>query len=322
MPLLKSTYKPSFLFKNHHFNTVYKTLFLKNTITYFRKRIKTPDADFIDLDFSTKKATTIVIVMHGLEGSSQSKYIIAAIEYLNTYAIDCVAVNFRGCSGEDNYKSYSYNSGKTNDLELVISYVLENYNYKNIFLLGFSMGGNIALKYMGETATIPFEIKGAIAISAPCDLKGSSEALANWYNSIYLNKFLKTLKSKSLLKLKTFPESNLNKEAIVNSKTFKDFDNAVTAPLFGYKNAEDYWKKCSSKQFIPNINKPTLLISAKDDSFLSKSCYPYKEATKNKHFFLETPNYGGHVGFNSFHFKKDTLWSEKRILQFIHRVIS
>lgn len=321
MAFFESTYKPPILFKNAHFNTVYKTLFNKQSIRYERERIPTIDNDFLDLDFSKVGSNTLVIAMHGLEGSSFSKYIIAVINYLNTHKIDCVALNFRGCSGEDNKNLYSYNSGKTDDVDLVIKHILEHYTYKNIVLLGYSMGGNITLKYLGETSAIANEIKGAIAVSVPCDLKGSSYTLAKWHNSIYMNRFLKTLKEKTVLKIKNFPNNKIDIEAVLNAKSFEDFDNAVTAPLFGYKNAEDYWEKCSSKQFIPSINKPTLLINALDDSFLSESCYPINESKNHSYFDLELPKYGGHVGFNTSFFRKDLLWSENRILEYINHII-
>tara|TARA_R110001583_G_scaffold41445_1_gene131901 strand:+ start:978 stop:1946 length:969 start_codon:yes stop_codon:yes gene_type:complete len=322
MPVITSSYKPPFIFKNHHINTVYKTFFSTETIIYNRVRIKTNDNDFLDLDFSIKNAETIVIAMHGLEGSSKSTYIISVINYLNLNNIDCVAVNFRGCSGEDNNNAYSYNSGKTDDVSLIINYILTTYNYKNIVLLGYSMGGNITLKYIGETSKIPLNVKGAIGISVPCDLEGSSNALSKWHNAIYLNRFMLTLKQKSFLKLKKFPNCNLTKEAIINAKTFQDFDSAVTAPLFGYKNAQDYWSKCSSKQFLKEIEHPTLIINALDDSFLSESCHPYKEAENNKNLTFEASKYGGHVGFNTSIIGKDLLWSEKRIVQFIQHIIS
>ena len=322
MPVVNSTYNPPFLFKNTHINTSFKTLFYKNIIDYQRTRISTSDHDFLDLDFSIVGSKTLVIAMHGLEGSSQSKYMVSVIQYLNNYKIDCLALNFRGCSGEDNNHVYSYNSGKTDDLGVVINHVLTNYSYHNIVLLGYSMGGNITLKYMGETVKTVKEIKGAVAVSVPCDLEGSSNVLSEWYNTIYLNKFMGTLKEKSLSKIRKFPESLLSKKAIIEAKTFEDFDNAVTAPLFGYKNAKDYWAKCSSKQYMPAIQKPTLLINALDDSFLSNSCYPIEEAKNHKYFNLELPTYGGHVGFNTSYFGQDLYWSEKRIFDFIGHIIS
>lgn len=322
MPVIESSYKPSLLFKNTHINTVYKTLFFSGNSTYKRERITTDDNDFLDLDFSTNNSETIVIAMHGLEGSSKSKYIVSVVNHLNNNNVDCVAVNFRGCSGEDNNHIYSYNSGKTDDVVTIINHLLNNYNYKNIVLLGYSMGGNITLKYLGETAQIPSEIKGGIAISTPCDLEGSSNSLSNWNNTIYLKRFMMSLKEKTLHKLEKFPDAKLDKDAIANAKTFRDFDNAVTAPLFGYKNASDYWTQCSSKQFLKEIKLPTLLINALDDSFLSESCHPFNEATTNNNLFFEASKYGGHVGFNTSFLGKDLLWSENRILNYINHIIS
>jgi hypothetical protein len=322
MPLIQSTYQPALLFKNTHFNTIYKTLFFNDLIQYNRTRIETPDNDFLDLDFSTTQSNTLVIALHGLEGSSNSKYILSLINYLNAQQLDAVAINFRGCSGEDNRNLYSYNSGKSDDLNTVINYVLDNYNYKNIVLVGYSMGGNILLKYLGEGNLIPKQLKAAIAISVPVNLEGSSNSLAKWENRIYINRFLKTLKEKSIQKANKFPNNNLNISNILNAKTFEDFDNEVTAPVFGYKNAKDYWTQCSSKQFLTAIKIPTLIINAKDDTFLDKSCYPINEANNNKMLFLETPNYGGHVGFNTSVIGKDKLWSEKRVLSFIQHIIS
>ena len=322
MPVINSTYKPDFLFRNTHLNTIYKTLFYKNEVDYQRKRIDTPDNDFLDLDFSTVNSTTLVIALHGLEGSSKSKYMLSACQYLNSQNIDCVAVNFRGCSGEDNTQLYSYNSGKTDDVDLILNYITSNYSYKNIVLLGYSMGGNITLKYLGETQQTHTALKGAVTISVPCDLEGSSNALATWNNTIYIQRFLRTLKKKSLTKIEKFPDNNLNKEAILHAKSFADFDNAVTAPVAGFKNAKDYWTQSSSRQFLPEIQLPTLIINALDDTFLSESCFPFKEATSNQQLFLETPTYGGHVGFNTAIYGKDPLWSENRIAQFIQHIIS
>ena len=184
------------------------------------------------------------------------------------------------------------------------------------------MGGNITLKYLGENSNLNDLVKGAITISVPCDLEGSSNTLSRWNNFIYMNRFLKTLKEKTLLKLKRFPNSNIAKSEVLNAKSFKDFDNAVTAPLSNFKNAKDYWTKSSCKQFIPSINKPTLIINSLDDSFLSESCYPISEAKNSNYVTLELPKYGGHVGFNSSYFGKDLLWSEKRILKFVNHIIA
>lgn len=321
MPIIESKYSPNFIFKNKHINTSFKTLIYNQNINYNRKRINTPDNDFLDIDFSINNSETCVIALHGLEGSSRSKYIISAIKFLNSNGIDAAAINFRGCSGELNRQPYSYHSGKTDDLNLVIDYIIKNYNYKNIFLLGYSMGGNILLKYLGENANINSAIKGGIAFSVPCDLKGASEVLSTKQNKIYLNRFLKTLKEKALKTLTKHPDLNLSKEKILYSKSFEDFDDAVTAPLFNFKNANDYYLKNSSINFIKNINTSTLLINALDDTFLSKSCYPYKICRNNNQVTFEAPKYGGHVGFNTSIIPKKNTWSEERILQFMNSIL-
>lgn len=318
MPKINSDYTPSLLFKNKHFNTVFRTFFTKQTVNYKRKRLELEDGDFIDLDFSSVNSDTIVIALHGLEGSSKSKYIIGITNYLNKQNIDVVAVNFRGCSGKPNRLLQTYHSGKTDDLHAIITYINAIFKYKQIVILGYSLGGNITLKYLGENSkNLHPKIKCAIAISVPCDLESSSKMLANTENKIYLNKFLQTLKSKTLEKLAQFPDSFLKKDAILKAKNFYDFDNLYTAPAHGFKNAEDYWRKSSSKPYLARIKTPTLMLNALDDSFLSKECYPTKIAEENDSLFLEIPKYGGHVGFNSNFLLKNNYWLEKRIVKFM-----
>ena len=311
------SYKPPLLFKNGHVNTIYRTLFLNYPIEYQRKRITTPDRDFLDLDFSTVNSDKIVILIHGLEGSSGSKYILSTAGHLNKKGYDIVSVNQRSCSGEPNLTLGTYHSGKTDDLETVIRFIEKNYTYKQIFLAGYSLGGNQILKYLGEKGNaIRSKIRAAVTVSVPCDLEGSSQALARFTSKLYMERFLKTLKVKTLEKMEKFPDSGLDKELIINAKNFYDFDNAVTAPVFGYKNAQDYWRKNSSKGFIPEISIPALLITALDDPFLNKSCYPVKEAGENPYFNLEINRFGGHVGFNIHHTTEKNIWMENRILQF------
>jgi len=251
------------------------------------------------------------------EGSSSSKYVLSTAKHLNENAFDVVAINLRSCSGEPNLTLGTYHSGKTDDLETVIDFIDKNYNYKKIFLAGYSLGGNQILKYLGEKgSSLNKKITAAVTVSAPCDLEGSSEALARFSSKAYMERFLKTLKAKSLEKLEKFPDSGLDREKILNAKNFNDFDNAFTAPVFGYKNALDYWHKNSSKPFIPEIRIPTLLITAKDDPFLSETCYPVKEAKENSSFYLELNRFGGHVGFNVHPAGKKNTWMESRILKF------
>ena len=313
-----STYNPKYFFRSKHFNTMYRTLFHNFTIPFKRKRLELNDKDFIDLDFSSVTSNKIAIVLHGLEGSSNSNYVKSLTQVLNDNKWDVVAVNFRGCSGESNRLLSSYHSGKTDDLSRVIEYLEEQYNYESFNIIGFSLGGNVTLKYLGQNEdTFSKKIMAAVTVSVPCDLKGSSESIAKFWNKVYMQRFLISLKKKSHIKLKQFPDSFLKKENIDNVKNFYDFDNMYTAPAHGFKDAFDYWEKSSSKQFINNIKVPTLLITATDDPFLSESCIPVKEANNNKNFALEITKHGGHVGFNSNFSQSNGLWLENRIVQFL-----
>lgn len=319
MPEIKDyKFKPKYVFKNKHFNTLYRYFRTNFNIQFKRKRITTSDGDFLDLDFSQTGSDTIIIAIHGLEGSSNSSYIQSLTHYFNLKKIDVVALNLRGCSGELNSKLPSYHSGKTEDLHETITYIIKNYKYKNMYLVGYSLGGNIVLKYMGEYADrIPPQIKKAVGVSVPCNLQASAETISKIENILYKNNFLKTLKASALKKIKTHSNHNLDAKKIRNSKSFIDFDNAFTAPANGFKDAIDYWKKSSCNSFLPAINKPTLLISALDDPFLNKLCYPFKEASANKNFYILTPKYGGHVGFCENFKMKNNFWLEKQIEKFL-----
>ena len=273
---------------------------------------------FIDLDFSLVGSKTLVILIHGLEGSSQSKYILAATSEFNNEAMDTVAFNLRGCSGEDNLLLQTYHSGKTDDVHFIINYILKNYSYQNIVLAGYSLGGNLTLKYMGEFAkTISSKIKCAIAVSVPVDLASSSVAMSSYKNKIYMEAFLKTLRLKVLEKAHKFPEFKLDKDKLFKAKAFSDFDALYTAPVYGYSGAEDYWEKASSKPYLKSIETPTLLISSEDDPFLAAACFPIKEAKTSKNFYLEMTKYGGHVGFISSFLIDKNRWLENRMLNFI-----
>jgi predicted alpha/beta-fold hydrolase len=318
MPLLTSNFLPTIPFRNGHFNTMYRPLFMKDKITYNRERITTWDNDFIDLDFSFVNSSTLVVLIHGLEGSSESKYIVSTSNFLNSKNLDTVCFNLRSCSGEDNLLLSTYHSGKTEDVDFVINYLLENYNYNNIVVVGFSLGGNLTLKYLGEKSSqISSIIKGGIAISVPIDIASAEKEMDKLKNKLYMEMFFKTMKNKILEKAHKFPEYKLDKDKLFKATRFKHLEYLYTAPVFGFKSPEDYWEKASSKPFLLKIKKPTLLINAKDDTFLSTECYPYKEAENSKYFFFEETKYGGHCGFMTSFVPKENRWLEHRIAKFI-----
>lgn len=319
MPLIPSSYNPPFLFKSGQFSTIYYGLWRKiSDFEQKRERIDLPDSDFLDLDWSFSKTTSdkVVILLHGLEGHGQRPYITGSSKAFNNHGFDACAVNFRGCSGETNRLFRAYHSGATEDLDAVVKHILKNKNYSKIYIKGISLGGNMAMKYIGEGRNIPKEIKGVIGISVPCDLYSSAKELLTLKNYAYAMRFKKHLTDKLKFKAVLFPDK-ISKRDIQNIKTLIDFDDIYTSPAHGFKNALDYYKKSSCLQFLPNIKIPTLIINAKNDSFFGPECYPYKEAEENPNLYLETPNYGGHVGF---HGKNNITYSEKRAINFFDEV--
>jgi len=320
MPLIHtSSYRPPLFFANGHLQTIFPTFFRHvEGVSYCRERIATPDGDFLDLDISSIGADRAAIVAHGLEGNSQRSYVLGMIRALNRRGWDGVAWNFRGCSGEPNNKLRFYHSGDTGDLGTVLECLIERERYKSLVLIGFSMGGNMVLKYLGERAEgISEKIRAAVAFSVPCDLASSARKMALPTNSIYMKRFLQMLHLKIQAKMKLFP-GEIDDCDYRLIRNFRDFDSRYTAPLHGFKSAEDYWHKAGSKLFVHKIAVPALLVNALNDPFLSAPCYPYEEARSSSRFFLETPVSGGHVGFISFN-NSGEYWSESRAMEFLEK---
>ncbi|WP_040280071.1 YheT family hydrolase [Psychroserpens damuponensis] len=316
MPILQSTFKPPFQFKNGFISTVYSGLFRKVKLEQSRERIETRDDDFLDLDwsFSEEKSKEVIILLHGLEGHAQRPYVTGTAKLFNNHGVDAVCVNFRGCSGEGNRFYNSYHSGATNDLDDVVKYCIEQKQYSKIYIKGISLGGNITLKYVGENRVVPAEVKAAIAISVPVDLNGSATELHKFKNKAFAIRFRKHLLDKLRVKQVQFPE--ILKDVNLNDiKTLREFDEFYTSKAHGFEDAMDYYKKSSSLQFLNRIEIPTLLINALNDSFLSAECYPVKAAKQNENLFLEMPNHGGHVGFIQ---KGNIYYNEKRAIEFVN----
>jgi len=320
MPLVPSNYVPPLFFRNGHFSTIYSGLFRTVTdLIQERERLELPDDDFLDLDwsYSGTPSKRLFILLHGLEGHGQRPYITGSAKYLNQNGYDACAVNFRGCSGETNRLFRSYHSGATADLHSVVQHILRTKKYSKIYLKGISLGGNLALKYIGEHDTIPKEISGVIGISVPCDLYSSLKELLKPKNYLYAERFRKHLTDKLRLKLPLFPDK-ITKEAIGNIKNLKDFDDIYTSKAHGFKDALDYYEKCSCLQFLANIKIPALVINARNDSFLGPECFPYEVAENHPKLYLEVPKYGGHVGFYQ---PGQVYYNEQRAIKFIEEVV-
>jgi len=319
MPIISSSYNPPFLFKNGHFSTIYAGILRKiNDFEQKRERIELPDGDFLDLDWSISTTPTkkVAIIIHGLEGNAQRAYIAGSAKEFNANGYDACAINLRTCSGEMNRLFRSYNSGATEDLDAVIHHILKSKSYAEIYLKGFSLGGNLTMKYLGEDRDHPKEIKAAMVVSVPCDLHSSCKELLKPKNKPYAIRFKKNLVRKLKEKQKQYPEK-ISDDDIKNVITLKDFDDIYTSRAHGFKDALDYYEQCSSLQFLPHIKIPTLLLNAQNDSFLGPECFPKKEAEQNKKLYLEISKYGGHVGFQG---SKNITYSEKRVIKFFNEL--
>ncbi len=316
MPIVaESDYQAPWLFRSAHLNTIYAGLIRKvDGLEYVRTTMETPDDDFMDLDWVKQGASKLLIAVHGLEGASDRAYIRGALRYFHQEGWDGLGMNFRTCSGRMNRQLKTYNMGASDDLALVVEHAV-SLGYQQIGLVGFSLGGNVILKYLGEKGEqTPKEVKAAVAISVPCHIPTANIAIAHWQNRLYLWRFLRTLNEKLTYKAGRFPDELSLPDRMPRS--FREFDDHFTGPVHGYLDGPDYWDRCSSTHFIPNIRRPALLINAQDDTFLSPQCFPFELARAHPFFHLETPQYGGHVGFVTFG-SNGIYWSERRALEFL-----
>jgi len=318
MPILAhSTYIPPRFLANGHVQTLFATLFRRvKGVVYQRERITTPDDDFLDLDWTTTDSRRLVVIAHGLEGDSNRTYARGMVKVLLKNGWDAVVWNGRGCSGEPNRVLRFTHSGATEDLQTVLTHVISCRDYDELALIGFSLGGNLTLKYLGECGeALNSRITKAVALSIPCDLQSGSIQLAKPANQIYMRRFLLSLRQTIRAKMKLFP-GKIDDRDYGQIRTFKEFDDRYTAPIHGFADAEDYWRKCSCRPVLKNISIPTLLINARNDPFLAAPCYPVEAAAANPNLCLEMPASGGHVGFITFNHQGE-YWSETRAVAFL-----
>jgi len=324
MPILEhSTYQPpSWWVSGGHLQTIIPALFRKVASSpYTHERIATPDGDFLDCDWlyatSSLPSQKLVIISHGLESNSHRPNVVGMARAASLCGFDALAWNFRGCSGEPNKLPRAYHSGATEDLHTVLEHAATKYD--EIYLIGFSLGGNLTLKYLGEQSeALSPKVKKAVVFSVPCDLAASSKQISRVSNRLYERRFLNSLRQKIEQKATLFP-NDISLEPYLKKriKTLRDFDEHYTAPLHGFQSADDYYAKCSAKQFISRITIPTLIVNAKNDVFLTPSCFPFDEVKTSDVVFLETPKSGGHLGFITEETAHGLYWSEMRALGFI-----
>jgi predicted alpha/beta-fold hydrolase len=318
-------YRAPYWLPGGHAQTIHAATWVpRAAVTYWRDRWETPDFDFIDLDWvenprhelalEQRDDIPLVVLFHGLEGSSNSHYARALMHAVNARGWRGVVVHFRGCSGEINRLPRAYHSGDSTEIDWILRR-LRSTRSSPIYVAGVSLGGNALLKWLGEQGDqARHVITRAAAISAPVDLDAAGVALARGFNLIYTRNFLSTMKAKTLAKMKRYP-ALCDKRRMLAARTLRAFDDIVTAPLHGFKGVDDYYARASSKPFLKTIATPTWVLNARNDPFLPARFLPVpQEVSASVH--LETPATGGHVGFVGGRFPGNIAWLTQHLLRF------
>jgi len=328
-----STYQPPAWLRNPHAQTIYASCLAPVPHVRFRReRWETPDADFIDLDWlagvqGTNHATAaasapLVVLFHGLEGSSRSHYARTIMHAVHRRGWAGVVVHFRGCSGEPNRLERAYHSGDTDEVQWMLERFRAGWSGP-ICAAAVSLGANVLLKWLGERGPSAQRlINRACAVSAPLDLVAAGTALDLGFNRFYTWNFLRTLRRKTLGKL-AHHRTTLNVDAtgIRAMRTLRSFDDFVTARLHGFRDAMDYWTRSSSKPWLEHIAVPTLVLNARDDPFLPAWALPARKEVSPA-ITLEYPTHGGHVGFVTGRFPGTLSWLPERLLRFMEAGLS
>ncbi len=309
-----TSYLPALPLRNGHINTIFSAAKrVASKLPYERERLTTPDDDFLDLDWLRFNHKRVAVLLHGLEASSQSTYVLGMARTLSENGWDIAAMNYRSCSGEMNRQARVYHSGATDDVGLVMDRVC--LTYEEVVIVSFSLGANLALKYAGEQGSnLSLKIKAVAAISVPLDLEGSSKRISYDRKSVfYQEMFLRSLRQKVRLKQQDFP-SIFTAEKLAKVKRLYDFDEIFTGPLHGFAGASDYYQKCTALRVLDDIQVPSLLIIAQDDPFLANKNWA-GQLGKNSSLQLLEPAYGGHVGFS--YLTRRGNWMEQQVLYFL-----
>jgi len=312
--ITRSAFRPAWWLPGAHLQTLYPSLFRpRKAPPLTRERIEFPDGDFVDLDWTPQTDGMVVLILHGLEGSIESHYTGGMLSALFRNGYTAGLMYFRGRSGEPNRLPRSYHSGETGDLDFVIQQLCRHYPEDKIAVIGFSLGGNVLLKWLGERgSTAP--VVTAVTVSVPFDLNSAALNLERGLSRIYQRHLLKKLRESVVAKSRQhtapFPV-----ERLAELRTFRQFDNAITAPLHGFSGVDDYYEQSSSKQFLQHIAIPTLMLQARDDPFLPETALP-DEADLSNTVTLEVSRRGGHVGYVAgWKPWRPAYWLEQRILQ-------
>jgi len=310
-------FTPPWWLRNPHVQTVFGRIVRpRRLVEVEREVLETPDGDELVLDHLSGNPKTRFVLMHGLEGSSNSVYMQGMLSAIARRGASATAINFRSCARDPqnlsrmlpNRRPRFYHSGETGDFDFVINTLAKRSPSTTFLAIGASLGGNALLKWLGEHPAQSL-IAAAATISVPYDLGAGAIYLEqSWAGRLYVNRFLVTLKEKVKAVARQFPETNLDLERIMKSRTFREFDDAATAPLHGFRDANDYYARSSSLGYLSKITTPVLCISAADDPFLPREALERARAAASPSVHFVTTPHGGHVGFVG---ESMTYWAEE-----------
>jgi predicted alpha/beta-fold hydrolase len=300
-----------------HAQTIYAAMLIpRPRVDYRRTQWDTPDGDFIELDWVNGPAQApLVVLFHGLEGSSRSHYAQSVMHHVRVRGWRGVVPHFRGCGGRPNRLPRAYHSGDFREVHWILERMAAQAGAAPCFAIGVSLGGNALLKWLAaQGAAARTWLRAAAAVSAPVDLQVAGHGLGRGFNRFYTWHFLQSLKPKSLEKLRRYP-GLYDARKVARARNLYEFDELVTAPLHGFASADDYWNRASSKSELRRIELPTLLVHARDDPFLPGSHLPRQDEV-SPYVTLEYPDAGGHAAFVTGAFPGRLEWLPLRLLDF------
>lgn len=295
--IVESKFSPTWWLRNPHLQTILSSkVFRPPSVTTNCRRIELDDGDFIDINLSQQAAGDIVAIFHGLAGCVESSYIQGAIRTLEACTFCPVLMHWRGCSGEPNRLRRAYHSGASDDIRWFIGFLKDQFPGRPIHALGFSLGANALLKYLGESGRHS-GLQSALAVSPPLVLQVGASKMSKGIARAYQHYLLKLLRSQHERKRIRYPQLQLP-QASARLNDFWKFDDAITAPLHGFSDVHDYYNKCSARQYLRNIETRTHILCALDDPFYTPEILPDVHEL-SACTTLELSQYGGHVGFLS-----------------------
>ena len=263
---------------------------------FARQRLELPDGDFLDLDWglATQAESPLVMILHGLEGSARSSYVRSLAHHLGVAGWQSLVMHFRGCSGAPNRLARSYHSGETSDLDRVVRWLRRQWPHRPLAVVGYSLGGNVLLKWLGEHG-VGAPVDAAVAVCVPMELAVSARRLDQGLSRVYRWRLVRDLRRKVLAKFRYRPGA-LDLTRVSEARGFREFDDAVTAPLHGFDGVDHYYRDSSARRFLAAIRRPTLIVHALDDPFMTPEVLPAPGSVPIG-VRLEVSRHGGHVGF-------------------------